>query len=164
MQNKGITLIEMVVVIVLIALIVPGLLGLFRNVSWRAMRSEAMTQATFYAEQLMEEIKSKRFDANTISPWSSTSTFGTGDAVAYNDVDDFHNYSDSPAPGYSRSVTVEYVWLNVSVWEACGSTTCQAVSTCANCNECCYKRITITVSRSDNLVSNVNLITIVSGY
>lgn len=146
---KGITLIEMVAVIVVLGISVPVLLTMWSDVAWRSSRSEAMADAMFYAQQLMEEIKSKTFDENTESPWSASLGPNGGESYPnYDDVDDFNGYSDSPATNYSRSVVVDYIRLVGTAWQACGAVaSCVALyGNCANCNECCYKRIRVTVS------------------
>jgi prepilin-type N-terminal cleavage/methylation domain-containing protein len=154
-NNRGLSLIELILVVVLIAIIAPSLLGIFYQVSWRALRAEAITQATFYAEQLMEEISSKRFDENTIAPWSSSLGPEAGESYPnYDDVDDFNGYLDSPASGYTRSVSVVYLDPNISpggTWQILSLGTSD------------YKRVTVTISRSDGLVGNLSVATMVSG-
>jgi hypothetical protein len=172
---------------------------MWADVAWRSSRSEVISDAIFYSQQLMEEIKSKRFDNRTSSPWTNSADLGvdTGetrsDKNTFNDVDDFKTVclpGDSgyptcdktctdtlvttPANRYIRSVIVEYVYLDASNdWQLCCTNppcppnppaiTCASEVDCANCNQCCHKRITVTVSRTDNLVRDINLITIVSG-
>jgi MSHA pilin protein MshD len=156
--NRGITLIEMVAVIVVLSLAIPALLTMWADVAWRSVRSEAIGDAAFYAQQLMEEIKSKRFDENDSSPWTSNlgpepgeTITGTGDS-SFDDVDDYNGYSDNPAIDYSRSCTVDYVELSDSTWQAATSPPTD------------FKRIRVAVWRTDNLVSDVSLVTIVSAY
>ena len=176
-KNKGITLMELIAVIVVLGMAIPVLLGVWANVAWRASRSEAVADATFYGDELMEWVIAKRFDEKTTGPWTNSASFGvdSGESSAnmntYDDVDDFVGSTDpavtkSPG-GYIRSVTVQYVTLNTGVtpnaWNACGATTCAAVSDCTSCAQCCYKRIVVTVSRNDGLLggSPVTLTTIV---
>jgi type II secretory pathway pseudopilin PulG len=165
MNKKGLTLIEAVAVIVVLGLAIPVLLRLFAEVSYKSARSESVSVATFYAEQLMEEIKSKRFDESSFYPWSTslgpdTSTKGldgtnnetTANKSNWDDIDDFNGYSDTPTGGYSRSVTV--IYLNPAItsggtWQALGSGTSE------------YKRVAVTVSRG-TLTGNVTLTTMIS--
>lgn len=173
--RKGITLIEMVVVIAVLGMAIPVLLSAWANVAWRAVRSEAVADAAFYGEELMEWAKSKRFDEKTTAPWTGSAAFGVdaGESGAnmntFDDVDDFVNASDirvtqSPG-GFRRSAAVEYVYLNTApnpdAWISCGAVNCGAVTDCAACAQCCYKRITVTVSHAANLISPVTLTTIV---
>lgn len=162
---KGITLIEMVAVIVVLGLAIPALLTMWADVAWRSARSEAIADATFYAQELMEEIKSKKFEDPDQTPVFGPESGESGHSN-YDDVDDFNGYSDSPATGYNRCVTVDYVTLSGSNWTGnCGGepTNCTA-PTCEPSEITDYKRIIVRVNRTDNLVSNVTLVTIVSGY
>jgi prepilin-type N-terminal cleavage/methylation domain-containing protein len=167
-KNKGITLIEMVAVIVVLGISVPVLLTMWSDVAWRSSRSEAMADAMFYAQQLMEEIKSRRFDENAVSPWSSNLGPDGEAYAAYDDVDDFNGYSETiSGTPYNRCVTVDYVTLSGTTWTGnCSPSTPAGCTppTCVAANRTNYKRIIVTVWRSDNIVSGVNLITMVSGY
>ncbi len=163
---KGITLIELVTVIVVLAVSIPILLTTWADIAWRSSRSEALADAAFYAQELMEEIKSKRYDENTSLPWSAnlkpdTTTKGLDEInnetltgmSNWDDVDDFNGYSDTTlAGGYTRSVTVDYLELSGSTWRT-------AVSPPTD-----FKRIRVAVSRAGILVKNVDLVAIVSAY
>jgi len=149
-QDKGLTLFEMVTIIVVMGLAIPVLLNMWADVARRSGRSEAIAEATFYAEELMEEIKSKAFEDPNQTPGFGPES-GEGGRLNYDDVDDFNGYSDSPAVGYNRSCVVNYMTLSVSTWVVSGSPTD-------------FKRISVTVSRNDNLASGVSLITIVAAY
>ncbi len=172
-KNIGMTLIELVLVIVILGVSIPVLLRMWADVGWRASRSEIITDATFYAQQLMEEIKSKEFDENDDSPYSNSANFGpdsgesSNNALTFDDVDDFVGCADAvvttPAAKYARSVMVDYYRLNGTTWEACGAVACGSVTDCATCSQCCYKRIVVTVSRTDNLIKDVRLATLVGG-
>lgn len=142
----------MVAVILVLGLTIPVLLTMWADVSWRSARSEQLADATFYAQQLMEEIKSKKF----VDPEDPTNTaLGPNGEIypLFDDVDDFNGCADSsvttPASGFTRSGVVDYVTLSGTTWIPSGSSTP-------------YKRITVSVSRTDNLVSDVSLVTIVS--
>lgn len=167
MTRKGLTLIEMVSIIVVLGLAIPVLLTMWADVAWRSSRSEVVSDAIFYAQQLMEEIRSKDYDENPTEPWTNPGNLGT-DGEAYpnfDDVDDFDGYADTPVTGYSRSASVEYVNLSGSNWQTCAAfVNCVAKTDCSPCSQCCFKRITVNVWRTDNLVRDIKLITIVSGY
>jgi MSHA pilin protein MshD len=124
-------------------------------IGFQATRTaDALSQATFLALDLMEEIKSKRFDehmfpeaATPLSQFGPDSGEGGADRRLFDDVDDFHGWSSAPPrslngtplpefAGFTRSVQVEYVTLDASgTWQPAASGTF-------------YKRVTVTVSSS----------------
>lgn len=67
MSKKGFTLMEMLAVIVLMGAAIPPLLTMWADIAWRSGRTEAIADAQFYAQELMEEIKSKSFDERKIN-------------------------------------------------------------------------------------------------
>ncbi|MFA6217423.1 MAG: type II secretion system protein [Candidatus Omnitrophota bacterium] len=175
MNNKGMSLIELIVIIVVLGFSVPVLMTMWSDVSWRSVRSESLADAAFYAQQLMEEVKSKSFDNNDTSPWTPSASFGAesgenrNDKDTFNDVDDFVGCTDSlvttPALGYTRTIAIDYVNLSGNAWGACGAvSSCVEQTDCNSCSQCCYKRIQVNVSRSNNLASDISLTTIVGAY
>jgi type II secretory pathway pseudopilin PulG len=178
-SRSGVTLIELVVIIVVLGLAIPVLLTNWANVAWRSVRSEGMTESAFFAQELLEEMRSKRFDEQTIFPWTDPASFSSADPGenkndrrTFDDIDDYVQAADPwvtvPIAGYMRSATVEYANLSSSgVWQQCPlPNTCSAaaVTDCASCDQCCYKRITVRVSRADRLIENVTMSTIMAGY
>jgi type II secretory pathway pseudopilin PulG len=158
---KGVTLIEMVMIIVILGTAIPILLRAWGDVAWRSVRSEALADATVYAQELMEEIKSRSFDESAVAPWSGAlgpdpgETISGVGAAGFDDADDYQGYADTPATGYTRSVNVRYVLLNAGVsparWDNSGSQTD-------------YKKIMVTLSRTDNAITDVRLSTIMSAH
>ncbi|TAN60802.1 prepilin-type N-terminal cleavage/methylation domain-containing protein [bacterium] len=157
-SNKGLTIIELVVVIVVLGLAIPPLLTMWANVAWRSAASELLADSAFYAQQLMEEIKSKDFvdpdDPNNTN-LGVNSGESSNDRTTFDDVDDFAGCADAsvttPAAGYTRSTAVDYVNLSGSAWQMSGSPTD-------------YKRIVITVSRSGGAAIPVSLTALVSSH
>jgi len=149
-KEKGLTLIEMISIIVILGLAIPVLLNMWADVAWRSSRSEAIAEATFYAQELMEEIRSKDFEDPNQTPGFGAES-GESGRSNYDDVDDFNGYSDAPATGYTRSVAVDYVSLSGTTWAHSVSSTD-------------FKRIVVSVSRTDNFASDVSLITIAAAY
>ena len=160
----GFTLIEMVAVIVLMGTAIPPLFTLWADIAWRSSRAEAIDDSTFYAQELMEEIKSKAYDENGASPWSPNLGPNAESYPNYDDVDDFNGYSDTPASGYTRAAMVDYIMLSGTSWGSCGAVAnCNGTNCSTQCTACCYKRITVTVSRG-GLASNISMNTIVSSH
>ncbi|MBN1793367.1 MAG: hypothetical protein JW844_00205 [Candidatus Omnitrophica bacterium] len=111
---KGVTIVELAIIIMVLALAVPPLMILFAHIGQRSIESEFRMTAYQLAEGLLEEVLSKRFDESSSAPWSATLGPDSGESArsAYDDVDDFDGYTENPVsgfPGFSRSVTVYYV-------------------------------------------------------
>ena len=172
--RKGVSLPELLAVIIVLSIAVPTLLSLLASVTERSSFSEEIATAGFYAQELMEEIRTKRYDEEISTRWTSSGNFGVdagenaGDRTTFDDVDDYvgctHATVTSPATGYSRSVTVEYVMLDVNDrWQPCGTpVNCIDEVDCTSCNHCCYKRVTVSVVRNGGLAGPVNLELILS--
>ena len=161
MKNKGLTLIEMVAVITIMALAIPVLLRLYADVAKKSMQAEATSAATFYAEDMLEQIRVRRFDENNSAPWSAVLGPESGETYpsGYDDIDDFNGRTDTPATGYTRTVTVDYVVLGTPETIA-GSTATPWVHSATTTS---YKRVVVSVSRTDNIVADVDLQVIMVG-
>ncbi len=175
MKQKGLTLIEMLAIIVILGLSIPVLLTMWADVAWRSARSERLADASFYAQQLMEEVKSKRFDDHSGQPWTNSASFGvdagenSANRATFNDTDDFVGATDAnittPATGFTRSVAVDYVYMPANnTWTGCGATVCNATTDCTLCAACCYKRIQVSVDSNIPNAGNATLATIMSSY
>ncbi len=173
--RKGLSLIELIISITVISLAIFPLITLFMQSNYRTLEVESISMATFYAEELMEEIRSKSFDENSSSPWSGiplgpeTITLGLDQANLENntdhnnwdDVDDYNGYVDfcnqqgvcglTPSV-YQRSVSVVYVELNGSSWQPAASPPTD------------FKQIKVLLSRTDGVFGGVDLDVLVSGY
>jgi type II secretory pathway pseudopilin PulG len=175
LKENGISLVELVATLVVAGIAIPVLMNMWATISWRAVGSENTADATSYARALMEEIRSKRFDQNTNSPWTNPANLGVdpgenrADSRTFNDMDDYINTTDpivtSPAAGYIRSVSVDYVLPDgTNAWTASVPIACGSVGNCTTQGECCYKRITVNIWRADRMPGNVTLTTIMSVY
>ncbi|MBN1793370.1 MAG: type II secretion system protein [Candidatus Omnitrophica bacterium] len=115
---KGITLIELAIIIVVLSIAIPPLLNLIAEVSQKSVKAEALNTATSLSQVLMEELCSKKFDERDTEDdtgnWSAVLGPDTGESARadFDDVDDFHGWSglvDDQFPYYTASVTVGYV-------------------------------------------------------
>ncbi len=168
MNKKGFTLIEIVMIIVLLGIIMPGIMLYFMQGVKDSAKPQRRNTAIFLAEALMEEIKSKRWDEtaainSTCSNASATLGFEVGEtriggATGFDDIDDFNGLDNTPPkdsqnaaqnnyPGFRQRATVYYVNAGVLDTQVAGPT--------------CYKRIEvkITDSTSNKTVSLVSLMT-----
>jgi len=119
-NERGLTLIELVVVITVMVVAIPPLTSLYTEVAAASVDETYQTAAVSLADSLMEEIVSKAFE----DPDLSEGSFATEEAsrAAYDDVDDFDGLSNSPPQaidgadlddygGITRSVTVDNVTI-----------------------------------------------------
>lgn len=154
-SRRGVSLIELVAVIVVVGIAVPALLTVWADISWRSVRSEALSDSALYAHDLMEEVRSKRFDEADEKPWTVPAHFGPdlGESGRnlYDDADDFNNFTETVGAGYLCSVAVGYMQLNGAVWQPAAGTTD-------------FKRIAVTVSRGGRVNTQVKSESIVSAY
>lgn len=163
MNKKGFTFIEVVMIIVVLGIIMPGIMMYFIQGVKNSADSQRRATAIFLAEGLMEEIKSKRWDEVAVinATCSNASAIGpdAGESrITYDDIDDFNGMNNAPPvnsqgvvmnnyQGFRQQVTVSYVNpadLNAAV-----------------AGPRCYKRIEITITdtRSNDTARLVSLMT-----
>lgn len=110
--QKGVTLIELIVFIVIVSVALLALVGVFNQAAVSSVDPLIRIRALEAAQSKLDEILALKYDANT--PTGGVPACGSTTGVAcnnnpdgdYNDVDDFNGWSDTPYAGYSRSVTV----------------------------------------------------------
>ena len=150
-ETRAITLIEMVAVIVVVGLAIPPLMLTWQNVAYNSGRSATIALATFYAQELMEEIKSKDFEDPDQTPVFGKEPGETGRSD-FDDVDDFADYTEDPPPGYAWRVGVVYLDPNISdggTWQELPSGTSD------------FKQIKVEVSHQ---LGDSSLVTMVNKY
>ncbi len=160
--EKGFTLIEIIMIIVIVAIAIPTLLVLLGQGAKQGVYAELEIVATNVGQALMEEIRSNRWDENSpIPPGAYTSPLGpevgeartacTGSPSTFDDVDDYNGYTETCSwggPSYTTGVELCYV-------NATDLNTCVAGPTD-------YKRIEVTVSNPN--IGTVELVTVVTNY
>jgi MSHA pilin protein MshD len=130
-KKKGFTAIEIVIATAILCVglipVVASFLKVSAGVSDRVVERTALLQA----QGLLDEIRLLNWDETTTDPTvlSSYSAIGldAGESLpstGIDDVDDYNGYTDTPLPGYTRSVTVEYssAAVNGSVITSVGPT------------------------------------------
>ncbi len=91
-NSKGLTLIEVILVIVVLSIAVTSLLELMSSILVYSNDSVILTQAMMYAQEKMEEIIADKKNPNRGYDWIITPG----------------NYeNDTPAQGFTRSVSIE---------------------------------------------------------
>lgn len=111
-RENGVSLIELVVFIIVVGIASSAL---FSTYSYSLMRNTdplIQVRALELAQARLDEVLALKYDENT--PTGGIPACGSSGAPACNnttdsnrnDVDDFHNVSDTPYTGYTRNVTV----------------------------------------------------------
>ena len=156
-SEHGLTLIEVIISLLILAIACGGMLNLFMDFGAKNAGVEYRRTAVILAKELMAEIQSKRFDQlttkNSVTGWSILGTDAgetAGSKSTFNDVDDYNGLSEtlaSPFTGFTRTTSVVYV-------AAADLTTASA----SRLND--YKRVTVQVSNGGTTYAQ--LITVVS--
>lgn len=111
-DQSGVSLIELLIVIVLLGTGFFSLLQVLTFSSDTRAEAEIRTVQATLSRDLMNDIRSKRFDENLTEQWSSPLGPEEAGSAEFDDVDDFHGWTESAVPGfspYSRSAEVVYV-------------------------------------------------------
>ncbi len=118
-DERGFTLVDLILVIIIVAIAIPPMLALFIQVVSGSTFGVTVSRANALASTLREEIQSKKWDDN--DPWSVILGPEPGDSRAtYTDVDDFNGLDESPPrdsqgvilagfTGFRQQVSVCYV-------------------------------------------------------
>jgi prepilin-type N-terminal cleavage/methylation domain-containing protein len=155
--ERGFSLIEIVISMLVLTVVFGGVLSLMMNFSVKNVLEQNRRTAAMAAKELMEEIKSKKFDTlsnqDPITGWSALGVDAgetAGTKSTFNDVDDYNGLSESlasPFVGFTRSTTVSYV-----------SSAAINTATASRLND--YKKVTVSVSFGGTTYAT--LVTVVS--
>ena len=166
-SQAGFSYIEVLMAVMILALALIPLLSQFYIGFQGNINAEIVTQATDLADELLEEIKVKRFDENKfpdepVSAGSLGVDFGedNNNRSTFDDIDDYNNWSKNPPQeldctvltnfnDFTRSVSIQYVKIINNNWEPSSSTTY-------------YKKIIVKVTHPN--LNDKTLETIVSHY
>lgn len=148
-DERGFTLIDLILVIIIVAIAIPPMLALFIQTVRGSTFGVTVTRANALASTLREEIQSKKWDENSPPPslnLAPSLILGpeTGESRAiFDDVDDFDGLDESPPrdsqgailagfTGFRQQVSVCYV-ANTDFDTCIGGPTM-------------YKQVTVTVT------------------
>ncbi len=112
--QKGVSLIELIVFIVVVSIALLALVEVYRQATMNNADPVIRMRALESAQSLLDEIIALKYDEQTPSggiPACSSSTEGASDCDNspdnnMNDVDDYQGFSDEPYTNYRRSVSV----------------------------------------------------------
>ena len=134
MNARGFVLVEVAITYVLLTVALVALLPVFVMAIKAGKSTEQLQTATYLSQELLEEIRLRKWDQNTLSTpghISNPSTTlgpdaGETDKTKFNDVDDFNGLAENPPKdplnnpltyfsAYTRTVAVRYVDSNMVV-------------------------------------------------
>jgi MSHA pilin protein MshD len=140
LTQKGFTLIEVLIVTILLAMAFLVFLGALNFANEKQSESKLRNIQSILLHNLEEQIKSKRYDESSSSPWSSTLGKDSGETAKnhFDDVDDFNGYSISSIDNhsaFSANIIVNYTTLGTKFRSISSSATN-------------YKRVIINISHT----------------
>lgn len=124
-RQRGATLVELVITIVIISIAIAGVVGAFALITGRSADPLNQTRAVSLAQLYMDEILSRRYDDNTVPggvPKHNGCSIVAEEAQRrdYDDVDDYNVIDDSvPANADGDSLGAAYSGFRVSVRVSC---------------------------------------------
>ncbi|MDD5217007.1 MAG: prepilin-type N-terminal cleavage/methylation domain-containing protein [Candidatus Omnitrophica bacterium] len=157
-HSRGFTLVELIITSVILGFVLLSLVQLLGNLSKLGQGGNSRNKQTIIAQELMEDIRGRRFDefvSKSGSNWSTTLGTNSGESSSnkssFDDVDDFNSWTENlgaPYTGYTTSVAVCYV-------NSSNLNTCVASSPTTE-----FKLVQVTVSKTG--VPNLVLKSVVS--
>ena len=104
----GVSLIELIVFIVVVSIALLALVGVYRQATINNVDPIVRVKALEAAQSLLDEILSLKYSESTPTGGiPACSVCDDNPDANMNDVDDYRNWSDTPYPGYTRSVSVD---------------------------------------------------------
>lgn len=111
-KHRGVTLMEMIVFIVVVSIALTVLTAAYNQSVMKSAEPLIRQKSLNLAQAKIDQVLALKYDAAT--PTGGVPACGSTSAPAcnntpdadMNDVDDFHNQSDTPFTGYERLVTV----------------------------------------------------------
>ena len=157
-DERGFTLIDVILVIIIVALAIPPMMTLFIQMVSGSTFGVTVSRANALASTLREEIQSKKWDESAPPP---SVPLGPEEVnrVDYNDVDDFHGLDESPPRDSQGAILAGFTGFRqqVSVCYVANSD----LDTCIG-GPTMYKRVTITVTDPEGRATQ--LATVIAGF
>jgi len=108
-NQSGVSLVELVVFIVVVSIALLALLGVYQQATIHNVDPIVRVRALEAAQSKLDEILALKYAENTPTGGVPACTICDNNNILdrnMNDVDDYDRWSDTPYPGYSRSVSV----------------------------------------------------------
>ncbi len=159
-DQRGITLIDVILVIILLALAIPPMIALFIQVVQGSTFGVTVARANALAATLVEEIRSKQWDENAPAASLPLGAEGGETRLTYDDVDDFDTLNESPPRDSQGTILAGFNGFRqqVSVCYVANS----ALDTCLGAGTSNYKRITVTVTDPEGRPTQT--VTVISSF
>ncbi|MFQ5803016.1 MAG: hypothetical protein ACE5JQ_08995 [Candidatus Methylomirabilales bacterium] len=158
-DERGFTLVDLILVIIIVAIAIPPMLTLFIQMVSGSTFGVTVTRANALASTLREEIQSKKWDESAPPP-SVMLGPETGESRAtFDDVDDFDGLDESPPRDSQGAILVGFTGFR------------QQVSVCYVANtdfDTClggitmYKQVKVTVTDPEGRTTQ--LATVIAGF
>jgi len=121
-NDKGVSLVEVLIAMSILLIFAFPLIYFFTDISEAIMNRKHGVRASTYAQSLLEEIKQKKWDQNTVDSkyvTSPSTTLGLDSGETNipddcNDIDDYNGYIYQPEKGFTCAVKVKYVNVNLN--------------------------------------------------
>lgn len=178
-NSRGVTLFELVILLVIAAIALPGLMIYFTESMHDSADAQMNTMGLGLAQELMEEIKAKQWDQTpgAMSAIGKDGVESRCDPIVvgcspYNDIDDYDGMDKSPPEdphgtplpspytGFEEQVSVCYVAQPPAVGD--GGNNADGGACVAGGATTDYKKITVTVTWGDTV--RVQLDTVMANY
>ncbi len=168
-NKRGMTLIEIIIVIVVLSIAMLPLLVMYSNVVSKSAEGQFVPTAALLGQDLIEEIESKYYDevqvAGSGPPWTLKQNLGidAGEVAVnkntFDDVDDFKDWTESTISGYPNySSSVEVYYVNADDLDNHQNPD----PPIANNEYTDFKKIIVTISHSQ--IGDIELVTVMQGY
>lgn len=147
-SRRGITLMEVTVSTILVGLVVVGALRCLAGSSGLAAANTQQTMAMLLAEDLMEEILQHDYsDPDGSSAFGPDGGESSTSRAAWDDVDDYHNWTASPAVDADGVSLTDDTWKRTVQVEHVAADDLSDVRTVTD--DTGVKKITVTVLKND---------------
>jgi len=134
-RQSGFTLIELIVFMVVVSIALGTMVLVYNQSVINSVDPIIRVQMAELAQSQLDEILARKYDENTPTggiPACDSAESGasacsgisldSGELLTsestLDDVDDFHNYTDTPYPGYTRTVSVSFAGTDLGLANA----------------------------------------------
>lgn len=163
-QQDGMTLIEVVLVIIILAIALPPLLQLFSTAMKDSMTPDMSVIATNLGQSIIEEMRSKKWDELSTGGKMDTNSATIGVDVGeimryqYDDVDDYNGLNDSPPKDVNGTSLTDFNQFAVTVGVGFVDNNMNTSVVPTD-----FKEVTVTVSWN-NGNENISLVSMMANY